>query len=87
MNTLQMVPVVVPQNAGSPAKSLPLANFVFIPPPSHINPSHIVASGRDRIIGGYWSFHDPDGGISVLCVADGGVWGGNPPRSKHRGFY
>ena len=35
-----MVPAVAQIKSGTPAKSLPLANFVFIP-------RHIVASGRE----------------------------------------
>ena len=53
----------------------PARKFVFIPPPSHKNPSHIVASGREPRIGEDWAVYDPDGGISILGV------GGFPPQT------
>ena len=46
MNHLQMVPAVAQIKSGTPAMSLSLANL-YSPPPSHKNPSHIVASGRE----------------------------------------
>jgi len=47
-----MVPAVVPQNAGSPAKSLPLANFVFIPPPDTNKNSILWRAGETKNLAG-----------------------------------
>ena len=57
----------------------PARKFVFTPRQIQIKTPYCGERERTQ----NWRVlvvYDPDGGISVLCVADGGVWGGNPPR-------
>ena len=60
-------PAVAQIKSGIPAKSLPLVNFVFIPPPDPDKNSILWRAGEKPRIGGYWSLCDPDGGIFTLA--------------------